>query len=129
VACSTAAGGWIVPARAVRFADAFAVCSAAAATFDVPRTGWDDEELRAAAAGAGELWLDLADTAAAGWQPALTSASQIRAASAPAAPTGDPVPGPHLPVTGRSSSAPLALAGGLLVLAALTRRLVAARGA
>lgn len=127
VACRGADRAWTIPPRAVRFADAFALCASAAATFDVPRTGWDDEQLRAAAAGAGELWLNLADTAAAGWQPALTSAAQVRSASAPSAPAAEPAPGPRLPATGRSSSTPLAVAGSLLALAAITRRAAAVR--
>ena len=111
VACRTADGGWTVPDRTVPFADAFAVCDGAGATFDVPRTGWQDEQLRVVArsAGAAALWLNLGDTAAAGWQPALASAAEL------AGPTTE-APGREIPVTGGSSAT---LPWAALVLTAL----------
>ncbi len=110
VACRTADGGWTVPDRAVPFAEAFAACGGVG-RFDVPRTGWQDEQLRLAAqsTGAATLWLNLGDTAAAGWQPALASAAQL------AGPTAE-APGPQIPVTGGSSAA---LPWAALVAAAL----------
>ena len=83
----------------------------AGATFDVPRTGWEDEQLRVVArsAGAAALWLNLGDTAAAGWQPALASAAEL------AGPTTE-APGREIPVTGGSSAT---LPWAALVLTAL----------
>jgi hypothetical protein len=69
VACRTGAGAWVVPADAVTWAQGPATCAAAAATFDVPRSGWQDEQLRAVGASIpGGLWLS--PSAATGWRPA-----------------------------------------------------------
>jgi hypothetical protein len=51
----------------VAFADAPAACAALGALFDVPRTGWENELLADAAAGA-EAWLGQAPGGA-GWSP------------------------------------------------------------
>ena len=69
VACRTTAGGWVASPDPVPWAQAAAACPAIGATFDVPRSGWQDEQLRAVGASipAG-LWLDV--TAASGWRPA-----------------------------------------------------------
>ena len=70
VACRTASrwvgraaqGGGLEPRAA-------ATCHAAGATFDVPRSGWQDEQLRAVAAAVpGGLWIS--PSAATGWRPA-----------------------------------------------------------
>jgi hypothetical protein len=59
VACRTADGRWRVPRRAVRFSDAAALCGRADAAFDVPRTGYQAQQLRLAMerAGASRAWL------------------------------------------------------------------------
>jgi hypothetical protein len=57
VACQTADGSWVVPAAAVSQTDATATCTAAGATFAVPRTGYQNELLRAAA-GSDDVWLN-----------------------------------------------------------------------
>ncbi len=70
VACRLPSGAWLIPTRAVPWGDAASVCTAAGARFDVPRSGWDDEQLRrAAGSGAGELWLALATTGPDDWGP------------------------------------------------------------
>jgi hypothetical protein len=56
-ACRTAAGGWTLTATAVTFADAPAACSAASATFDEPRAGDQNSQLRAVA-GDATVWID-----------------------------------------------------------------------
>ncbi len=55
-ACRTTSGGWIVPQVLVTEADAAAACANAGAVFDVPRTGYENELLRAAANGS-PVWL------------------------------------------------------------------------
>ena len=116
VACRVAAGGWLVPARSVSFAEAFATCGDAGATFDVPRTGWDDEQLRVVAAvlpARPSLWLNLGDTGDDGWRPGLASAAALGA-------SGES--GPVLPITGTTTWwFPLGAAGVLLGLAGLRR--------
>jgi hypothetical protein len=57
VACQAADGSWVVPAVAVPQADAAASCTAAGATFAVPRTGYQNQLLRAAA-GTDQVWLN-----------------------------------------------------------------------
>jgi hypothetical protein len=75
VACRLPSRGWVVPDRSGAWGDGSSICAAVGATFDVPRSGWDDEQLRrVAGAGAdGELWLALADAGAAGWMPQQSS--------------------------------------------------------
>ena len=65
-ACREADGSWIVTADAVEEADAAAACTAAGATFDVPRTGYDNERLKAASSG-DPVWLGLERTRQ-GWR-------------------------------------------------------------
>jgi hypothetical protein len=55
-ACRTATG-WTVTAHAVPFASAASVCRASGASFDLPRTGYEDSLLRQAAGSGGEVWL------------------------------------------------------------------------
>ncbi len=67
-ACQTAAGAWVVPPDPVSWADSAVACASVGATFAVPRSGWQDEQLRAVGASiAGGLWLPL--SAASGWKP------------------------------------------------------------
>jgi hypothetical protein len=67
-ACQTAAGAWLIPPDPVTWAGAAAACASAGATFAVPRSGWQDEQLRAVGSGvSGGLWLPL--SAASGWRP------------------------------------------------------------
>jgi hypothetical protein len=67
-ACQTATGAWVIPPDPVTWAAAPAACAAIGATFAVPRSGWQDEQLRAVGAGVGSgLWLPL--SAASGWRP------------------------------------------------------------
>jgi hypothetical protein len=130
-ACRTPAGAWVLSDEAVPFAGAFAACRAEGATFEVPRSGWEDERLRAVAAPAPEaevvanaatgasLWLNLGETSA-GWRPALVSAAGLVAPASPAA-----TPAGRIPATG-GGPGPVALAGagGLLVVALGLRRLL-----
>jgi hypothetical protein len=68
VACRTGTGDWVVPPDAVTWAQGPATCAAAGATFDVPRSGWQDEQLRAVGASVpGGLWIS--PSAATGWRP------------------------------------------------------------
>jgi hypothetical protein len=77
VACRTSGGGWVVPPTAVTWQDAFAACRAVGVTFEVPRSGWQAEQLRQRAPAASNgLWLDLAFTAD-GWRPGLASAAGV----------------------------------------------------
>jgi hypothetical protein len=55
-ACRRADGSWVVPRPAVPYAVASARCGAVRAEHDVPRTGYENEQLHAAAGG-DELWL------------------------------------------------------------------------
>jgi hypothetical protein len=59
VACRGAGGGWSVPRKAVRFADAAAACARAGAAFEVPRSGYEGQLLRVAMErdGAGRAWV------------------------------------------------------------------------
>jgi hypothetical protein len=57
VACQTAEGSWVVPAPTVSQTEAAATCTAAGATFAVPRTGYQNQVLRAAA-GTDQVWLN-----------------------------------------------------------------------
>jgi hypothetical protein len=50
-ACRTPGGAWTVTAGPTAFADAAAACTAAGATFAVPRTGYENQLLKTAAAG------------------------------------------------------------------------------
>lgn len=69
-ACRTPSGSWVVPPTRARWDKGSRVCARAGARFDVPATGWDNEQLRTAAAGAGELWLAYASPAGPGlWAP------------------------------------------------------------
>jgi hypothetical protein len=54
-ACRTATG-WKVTSQSVRQADGAAACSRLGATFDVPRSGWENSQLRAVA-GRRDVWL------------------------------------------------------------------------
>ncbi len=67
-ACRLPDGRWTVPDVRGPSGDGPTVCAAAGGRHDVPATGWDNEGLRAAAAGAGELWLDYR-SGGEGWAP------------------------------------------------------------
>jgi hypothetical protein len=54
-ACRTTAG-WILTPRAVPYSGASSACSARKATFDLPRTGYENSQLREAA-GSSEVWV------------------------------------------------------------------------
>ena len=56
VACRTPAGRWILPAKKASFDDATALCSAAGATFDPPRTGTENAAL-GALTGKQDVWV------------------------------------------------------------------------
>jgi hypothetical protein len=129
-ACRTAGGGWVVPEPTVAFAGAAAACRAAGATFDVPRTGWDDEQLRlvARSAGAAGVWVAYADAGTGtGWQPGAVAPAAPAAAEGPD--TVAPPPRPQLPATGGTGHglpwAALALA--LTLVPAVARPLPRAR--
>jgi hypothetical protein len=67
-ACQTAAGAWAIPPKAVAWSGAAAECRSIAATFAVPRSGWQDQQLLTVAKGVpGGLWLPL--RASSGWRP------------------------------------------------------------
>ncbi len=75
VACRSN-GGWAITADAVAWSDAANACAtsfAADASFAVPRTGFENSQLKDAktAAGTAEVWLDYSDTSGRGrWLPA-----------------------------------------------------------
>jgi hypothetical protein len=56
VACRATDGTWSVPAAAVAAAGAPGICAAAGGTFSTPRTGYENELVKTAAAGA-SVWL------------------------------------------------------------------------
>jgi hypothetical protein len=56
VACRAANGAWSVPAAAVAEPDAAGLCTAAGAVFSTSRTGYENELVKAASAGA-PVWL------------------------------------------------------------------------
>jgi hypothetical protein len=67
-ACQTAGGAWVVPPDPVAWAGAPAECASVGAAFAVPRSGWQDEQLRAVGSSiSAGLWLPL--SAAGGWKP------------------------------------------------------------
>jgi hypothetical protein len=102
--CRDGDGGWLVTTEAGPWSAGFATCEALGATFAVPPTGWDNEVLRRSAGDADPagVWLNLADTDADGWIPALTAAPPELVD--PGDPT-DPV-GPGPPGGGRPPWAP-----------------------
>ena len=55
-ACRTSAGGWTLSARSVPWAGASAACRKQGASFDLPRTGYENSLLRAVAGKPG-IWL------------------------------------------------------------------------
>jgi len=58
VACRTAAGGWAPSSRAVAWAEGDAACRANGHPgAGVPANGWENEQLRSAAEGVGDVWL------------------------------------------------------------------------
>jgi hypothetical protein len=57
VAACRAADGWTLTARAVTFNGAAAACRTQGATFDLPRTGYDNSRLHAVV-GEGAAWVD-----------------------------------------------------------------------
>ena len=65
-ACRTAGGAWTVTEAFTVFSDAAAACTAAGATLAVPRTGYENQLLKAAAAGA-TPWLGYVRDGA-GWR-------------------------------------------------------------
>ena len=65
-ACRTAGGSWTVTGASTAFADTAAACTAAGATLAVPRTGYENQLLKAAAAGA-TPWLGYVRDGA-GWR-------------------------------------------------------------
>ncbi len=57
VACRASDGGWTVSAKRFTFGDAKARCRVKKATFDLPRTGYDNSRLRTAAGDIGPVWI------------------------------------------------------------------------
>jgi hypothetical protein len=55
-ACLTSAGGWALSSRSVPWSGAAAACRHDGASFDLPRTGYDNSVLRSVA-GSGGIWL------------------------------------------------------------------------
>jgi hypothetical protein len=85
-ACRRADGAWVVPDRRGPASGAEAACATVDAEPATPPTGWENEELRAAAAGKGEQWLSIRNPLA----PAPVAAEAPGAT--PLARTGAPVP-------------------------------------
>lgn len=67
-ACRTTSGAWLVTGARGPWTSGDASCAQAGATFGVPRTGHDNELLRAAKGGNEQVWLDYADRGS-GWKP------------------------------------------------------------
>ena len=110
-ACRTLAGDWVVPPDRGPASAGPDACGAIGAAVDTPPTGWQNEQLRkaAAAASAGELWLDIA-------APVLPVPG---GGAAPAGPASDQAAdsGRGLPATGadvRLTLAALLLVAGLV---------------
>ncbi len=100
-ACRTAAGAWTVPIEVGPWADGDATCEAAGAEFTVPPTGWENEQLGVAAAGA-DLWIPIGIADVGG---SVAVAPVVPAASAAGASTS----GGSLPATGGNASLTVAL--------------------
>ena len=62
-ACRASDGSWTVTTNAVKQQDAASECAASGSRFDAPRTGYDNELLKTAAAGK-RLWLGVPDARA-----------------------------------------------------------------
>src|SRR5207253_10539144 len=90
-ACRTAAGDWVVPEARGPASGAEAACATVDAAPATPPTGWQDERLRVAADGQGELWLSIRNPVAPAPAPAAVAAPASRPA-APLARTGAAVP-------------------------------------
>ena len=99
-ACRAADGAWVVPDRRGPASGAAAACASVDAEPATPPTGWENEQLRAAAVDKGELWLSIRNPVAPAPAPPAT----------PAAPRGNDV----LARTG--APVPLLLAAVLLSL-------------
>ena len=90
-ACRTAGRDWVVPDRRGPASGAEAACASVDASPATPPTGWEDERLRVAAEGKGELWLSIRNPVApAAVAPPATATPAP--APAPLARTGGPVP-------------------------------------
>jgi hypothetical protein len=111
-ACRLPDGGWVVPDQRGPASDAAVACASVGAAHDVPATGWDNELLRTAAAGAGELWLDLGPDDAA-FDDGLGAADAEGVVAAAAAQAGA-VPAASLPATGGRAAPAAAVTAGLL---------------
>ena len=88
-ACRAADGSWTVTAEPVSFTDAAARCTDVGGRFDLPRTGYDNVQLRdATGSGGGEVWLDHGEPP----KPEPESEDPVNPGSGAAA--APPAPGP-----------------------------------
>jgi hypothetical protein len=118
-ACRDAGDTWVVPEAVGPASAAEAACATVDAAPSTPPTGWDNERLRTAAAGRGELWLSI-----------VNPLTPDPGASVP--PSGGAVAGSGAPA---SAAAELPATGGrapggaaLLVLASLVSLALLSRG-
>jgi hypothetical protein len=132
-ACRRADGGWTPSPGAVAYDDAEAACTSAGGQFDLPRTGYDNAQLRAAA-GTGEVWVrhrafaESADRSGAGATEVVPAAGP--GAAPPAAPVAaaGPSPRPSPPVS-RAAAASCRLLPGAARRGRLVCRIRLAPGA